>query len=322
MGQRKRAQPQMDPARSANPGTSIDPRDLAYTPSTSMPRPQATPFTALLLRHMQDDLNAYGYDRDYCTQQLLEEQSLTPQEARTLRLRVFDLNHQIRLTQHKIEVLNALSGLEGAQSPDTVINSLNAITQPSPANGGQLLGAGAPENPGLSLLRHATQSNSPAVPAVKRSLTSNYSSNAQAAKRSRKEVPASPPADKAEGAGAAVQRLGHWKCRLCTSAKYAAAPQPKQPSSACKWALRDVAKMITHFTDMHGEHTPAERCRELGDALDSNRGPFEYWLHRSRSMDVGDGSVMTECIDMLQAGRLPPLLRKLSRAAAAFPEDA
>lgn len=50
-------------------------------------------------------------------------------------------------------------------------------------------------------------------------------------------------------------------------------------------------------------------------------GPFEYWLNRSRSQDVGDGSILTECIDMLQGGRLPPLLRKLSRAAAAFPED-
>ena len=50
-------------------------------------------------------------------------------------------------------------------------------------------------------------------------------------------------------------------------------------------------------------------------------GPFEYWLHRSRSLDVGDGTIMTECIGSLQRGRLPPLLRKLSRAAAAFPRD-
>lgn len=260
----------MDPARPANSRTSIDPRDLAYASSAVMPRHQPTPFTALLLRHMAEDLNAYGYDRDYCTK-LLQEQSLTPQEARTLRLRVLDLNHQTRLTQHKIEVLNALSGLEGSQAPDTVINSLNALTQPSPANGGQLFGAGAPENPGLSLLHHATQSTSPAAVPVKRPSVSSYSPSAHAIKRPRKEVPASPPVDGAGGTGTTVQRLGHWKCRLCTSAKYAAAPQPKQPSAACKWALRDVAKMITHFTDMHGEHTPAERCQELGDALSSNR---------------------------------------------------
>lgn len=259
----------MDPGRAANPRTSIDPRDLAYATSAAMPRPQPTPFTALLLRHMTDDLNAYGYDHDYCTK-LLQEQSLSPQEARTLRLRVLDLNHQTRLTQHKIEVLNALSGLDGAQSPDTVINSLNAVTQPSPANGSQIFSAGAPENPGLSLLHHAAQSTLPVAVPVKRPSTSSYSPNPHALKRPRKEVPASPPAGGNGEVGTTVQRLGHWKCRLCTSAKYVAAPQPKQPSAACKWALRDVAKMITHFTDMHGEHTPAERCRELGDALNSN----------------------------------------------------
>ena len=264
----------MDPTRPLNPRHSIDPRDLyppTAMPPATMPRPQPTPFTALLLRHMQDDLNAYGYDRDYCSQQLLEEQTLTPQEARTLRLRVFDLNHQMRLTQHKIEVLNALSVLDGAaQNPETVINSLNALTQPSPANGGRLLGAGAPENPGLSLLHQATQA-SPAPTPAKRPSKSVDSPNGHAMKRARKEVPASPPADGNGEVGTTVQRLGHWKCRLCTSAKYVEAPQPKQPSAACKWALRDVAKMITHFTDMHGEHTPAERCQELGDALNSNR---------------------------------------------------
>ncbi len=29
--------------------------------------------------------------------------------------------------------------------------------------------------------------------------------------------------------------------------------------------------MITHFTEMHVEHSPAERCEELGDALNINR---------------------------------------------------
>ena len=212
-------------------------------------RGRPTAFTALLLRHMQDDLNAYGYDRDYCSQQLLQERDLTPQEARTLRLRVFDLNHQIRLAQHKIEVLNTLAGLEQpVQSPQTVIDSLNAITHPPPSSGDRLLSVGAPDSSSMS---------------------SSHTSNGHAVKRLKKEVPGSPPNE--EVVGSTVQRLGYWKCRLCTSAKYATAPQPKQPSAACKWPLRDVAKMITHFTDMHGEHTPSERCHELGSALNSNR---------------------------------------------------
>lgn len=252
----------------------MDTQELPFVPvRPPMPpsRGRPTAFTALLLRHMQDDLNAYGYDRDYCSQQLLEEQGLTPQEARTLRLRVFDLNHQIRLAQHKIEVLNTLAGLEQpAQSPETVIGSLNAITQPSPSNGGRILSVGAPETSGLSLLHQATQSTTLSDPTpTKRPMKSSHTSNGHAAKRPKKEVSGSPPNE--EEVGTTVQRLGYWKCRLCTSAKYATAPQPKQPSAACKWPLRDVAKMITHFTDMHGEHTPSERCHELGSALNSNR---------------------------------------------------
>lgn len=264
----------MDPARPSSTRNSIDPRELAHS-SPAMSRPQPTPFTALLLRHMQEDLSAYGYDRDYCSQQLLKEQSLTPQEARTIRLRVFDLNHQIRLAQHKIEVLYALSSLDtSSQKPETVIDSLNTLAQPFPSNGGPLLGASAPENPGLSLLHQAAQSApsaAPAAPPFRRLSKPSNSPIGKPAKRARKEVPASPPEDGIVVVGTTVQRLGHWNCRLCTSAKYMAAPQPKQPNTACKWPLRDVAKMIAHFTDMHAEHTPSERCRELGDALGSNR---------------------------------------------------
>jgi hypothetical protein len=119
--------------------------------------------------------------------------------------------------------------------------------------------------------------------------------------------------------GTAVQRLGFWKCRLCTSEKYLTAGPGKQPSAPCKWPLRDVAKMIAHFLELHTEHTPAERCVELGAALDKNRGPFEYWLGRSHSLDVGNGDIIGQCVASLQTGALPPVLRKLSRAASTFP---
>jgi hypothetical protein len=37
--------------------------------------------------------------------------------------------------------------------------------------------------------------------------------------------------------------------------------------------------MITHFTEMHAEHTPAERCAELGAALVQNRAYFPTSPH-------------------------------------------
>ena len=132
-----------------------------------------------------------------------------------------------------------------------------------------------------------------------------------------------PDSDNDSDTGATVtvlQRLGHWRCRLCRAEKYLLAGSARVPAAPCKWPLKDVAKMIAHFTEMHAEHLPAERCAELGAALHRNRGPFEYWLRQSRSQDVGaDGAVVRHCVDELLAGRLPDLLRRLSRAASGFP---
>ncbi|KAK1753030.1 hypothetical protein QBC47DRAFT_387577 [Echria macrotheca] len=118
----------------------------------------------------------------------------------------------------------------------------------------------------------------------------------------------------------ALQRLGFWQCRLCETRKYLEAGAGRTPAAPCKWPLKDVSKMITHFTDMHLEHSAAERCVELGTALNRNRGPFEYWLRRTRQQNIGDGSCMDEAIGMLVEGQMPPLLRKLSRAAARMAE--
>ncbi|KAI0432459.1 hypothetical protein F5Y09DRAFT_301858 [Xylaria sp. FL1042] len=41
--------------------------------------------------------------------------------------------------------------------------------------------------------------------------------------------------------------------------------------------------MINHFLDLHTEHTPKERCNELGDALARNR---KYPLLPSTPMQI------------------------------------
>jgi hypothetical protein len=112
------------------------------------------------------------------------------------------------------------------------------------------------------------------------------------------------------------QRLGYWDCTLCLSAKYLNAGHGRSPVAPCKWPLKDTSKLIGHFMDMHKEHTTAERCAELGRALDSNRGPFKYWLCKTKSRDIGDGSVVDECIRELKAGRVPGYLRGLHKGFA------
>ncbi|CCC14956.1 hypothetical protein SMACR_09167 [Sordaria macrospora] len=128
-----------------------------------------------------------------------------------------------------------------------------------------------------------------------------------------------PYVDEENQQNTALQRLGYWKCRLCSAPKYLLAGTGRSPAAPCKWPLKDISKMITHFTEMHTEHSPAERCSELGYALAKNRGPFEYWLRRTRAQNVGDGEIIDEVIETLINGVMPLTLRRLSRAAAGMP---
>ncbi|KAJ4418210.1 hypothetical protein N0V82_005684 [Gnomoniopsis sp. IMI 355080] len=122
-------------------------------------------------------------------------------------------------------------------------------------------------------------------------------------------------------AGDEYKRLGGWRCRLCTSQKYLNAPPPKQPSEPGHWPLRDISKMVTHFTRMHGEHNNVERCMELGAALGANRGPFRHWLFVTKKEKTIDIDAVNTAVEELENGRMPAILRKVSTSAANFPRD-
>lgn len=122
-------------------------------------------------------------------------------------------------------------------------------------------------------------------------------------------------------AGTEFKRLGGWRCRLCTSQKYLNTPPPKQPSEPGHWPLRDISKMVTHFTRMHGEHNNVERCMELGAALGANRGPFRHWLLVTKKEKGIDHEAVDAAVDELENGRMPAILRKVSTSAANFPRD-
>ncbi|KAJ4387518.1 hypothetical protein N0V93_008111 [Gnomoniopsis smithogilvyi] len=122
-------------------------------------------------------------------------------------------------------------------------------------------------------------------------------------------------------AGNEFKRLGGWRCRLCTSQKYLNAPPPKQPSEPGHWPLRDISKMVTHFTRMHGEHNNVERCMELGAALGANRGPFRHWLLVTKKEKGIDHDAVDSAVEELETGRMPAILRKVSTSAANFPRE-
>ncbi|KAK3305863.1 uncharacterized protein B0T15DRAFT_533658 [Chaetomium strumarium] len=267
----------------------------------------------IYLRQLNEDILAYKYDLEYCQAQL-EDADLNPQETRTLQLRTLDLGHQIRHCKHRIEEIRAQARL---RSPHGA-----AATSAYHGNGASNSGKYQAQGLGIATLPVRRPVAAPSQTTGKRPANEGSEKGAK-----RMRVASSPDLDGVgvngldEGVNTALQRLGFWKCRLCSSAKYLLAGAGRSPAAPCKWPLKDISKMITHFTEMHGEHTPAERCAELGAALLQNRGPFEYWLRRTRAQNIGDGSVIDNCIATLKNGDMPSLLRRHSRAAAGMPSS-
>ncbi len=201
-----------------------------------------TDMEMLTFKHLKEDIVAYEHDLELCAKHLAE-QDLTRPEERTLEIRILDLGHQLRYAQHRIEALR-LPHHQPAREMGT--------------RRGSAFSSGSDYKPQAAAKRSAAD-DGPVM-----------------AKRPRAEVAAEAVDERGEDSSqnwdaSTIKRLGFWQCRLCTSEKYKLAGEGRLPSAPCKWPLRDIAKMMTHFFDMHREHEPQERCMELGNALDINR---------------------------------------------------
>lgn len=186
----------------------------------------------ITIRQLQEDIDAYHYDLSFCEEQLAAA-DLTPQEARTMQLRTLDLGHQIRACKHRIENMQ----IQKRMADRTAIPAYRPGT------------------------------------AAKRPLDARSANGVNGSASAKRPKLVGSPDDDNEDIEETneLRRLGMWNCRLCKSDKYMLAGEGRLPSAPCKWPLKDISKMITHFTDMHNEHDPDERCMELGAALDRNR---------------------------------------------------
>ncbi|KAK0611459.1 hypothetical protein B0T14DRAFT_540554 [Immersiella caudata] len=319
------------------PDTSSGPlvilESLPVAPSSVLLPPARTGYEKANLdeitaRQLNEDTKAYHFDLNFCRAQL-DQDDLTPQESRTFQLRILDLTHQIRHCQHRIESLRVTmrgKPLRGAYGV-TTSSAANPLASTSHAIGKP---ASKRTNTGISTPGGPTNNKRPFEPDTNDTEEPKTNGATPIITKRPKIQLAVSPADhdhdtsvvpEGEGDNTTLQRLGYWRCRLCEAPKYLLAPAGRSPAMPCKWPLKDISKMITHFTEMHAEHSPTERCKELSQALAKNRGPFEYWLRRTRAQNVGDGSVMDEVIHTLDDGKMPTLLRKLSRAAAGMPSS-
>jgi hypothetical protein len=322
-------------------------------------------------RQLSEDIDAYNVDLDFCTSQLAQD-DLTPQEYRTLQLRVLDLSHQIRHCPHRKEGLEAQRALKGGRPLTRPVPNAPRVSTAGnlTATNGTGTGTGNGRRPvpnkrplsSTGFDHNGIGSNGSALGPNKRARAASEVSLQDTISMHSGGSPAVHGSSNGNGNGVAnnddsrsdiemvhytgagngynnsvvgndsylaktedddasmtVRRLGFWKCRLCVSEKYLYAGPDRLPNNPSKWPLKDMGKLMSHYFDLHTEHEPEERCVELGDALDDNRGPFEHWLRKSRAQKIPDRSIIDETISELQAGRVPKLLRDLCRAAAAFP---
>jgi hypothetical protein len=216
----------------------------------------------IYVRQLQEDIHAYKYDLEYCQAQL-EDLDLNPQETRTLQLRTLDLGHQIRHCKHRIEEIRAQARLRSPHGATATPTYKTTGASSSGKYQGQGLGVAA-----LPVRRAVP---APAQTSGKHPADEGSDNGAKRVKVASPDIDTGGVNGLDEGVNTVLQRLGFWKCRLCSSAKYLLAGSGRSPAAPCKWPLKDISKMITHFTEMHGEHTPAERCAELGAALLQNR---------------------------------------------------
>ncbi|TGJ84623.1 hypothetical protein E0Z10_g4150 [Xylaria hypoxylon] len=294
---------------------------------------------------MNQDLIAYRYDLEFCQTQLTTQPDLSPQEIRTLQIRILDCGHNIRHCKHRVQILDAQARLNITPHSTGAFRGSGAGTYRS---GGTAVSAGKHKRQRIRKSEggevNGTGNNGGGLTGAAAGGEIDVDADADADADSIVAVgtEASPMAS--PGAQTTLQRLGYWDCRLCRSRKYLEAGPNRVPSAPlarslegnsvktwfgssntnsnnlqCKWPLKDISKMINHFLDLHTEHTPSERCNELGDALARNRGPFEYWLTRTKAQDIENSGVVNDYVRVLQGGSLPDIMRGLLRAATLFP---
>lgn len=206
---------------------------------------------AITRRQLQEDISSYRYDIDYC-RALLAGPELAPQEVRTLHVRLIDSAHHIRECQHRIEMIDAQAAL-----------GINGASTRKPAGPLQQFFPSRPYNNGGGTPVPST------APKRKRPKTADTTEDEGVEPTEGDSIDVA--TNNSNNNTSSVQRLGFWKCRLCTAQKYLNAGSSRVPSEPGKWPLKDVSKMLNHFLDLHTEHLPEERCRELGDALAQNR---------------------------------------------------
>lgn len=180
---------------------------------------------------MQQDIIAYRYDLEFCQTQLTAQPDLTPQEIRTLQVRILDCAHNIRHCRHRIQTLDVQSAASGARP----VNYRSEETPHYPMKNKKRRlrhsdgGEGEGEGEGESSLVIAG-GNGEAEAEADGADADGADDSIVAAGTGADSKRFSPGANDLHEHG--IQRLGYWDCRLCKSRKYLEAGPNRVPSAA------------------------------------------------------------------------------------------
>lgn len=184
---------------------------------------------AITRSQMNEDLIAYRYDLEFCQTQLTTQPDLSPQEIRTLQIRILDCGHNIRHCKHRVQILDAQA-------------RLGFVPYPGGAYGGSGQGVGSYRSGGTAAAASRYKRKR-----VKKSEGGEFDGTgntngdgiaggeADAFADADDSIAATiPDLDVTPSPGApthSIQRLGYWDCRLCRSRKYLEAGSNRVPSA-------------------------------------------------------------------------------------------
>lgn len=175
-----------------------------------------TDLNSITRSQMNEDLVAYRYDLEFCQTQLNAQPNLTPQEIRTLQIRILDCCHNIRHCKHRIQTLEAQARLGQTHYATGGGGKYQKKRRLEKSEGGEYDGFRNGHG-GSPMTGFGGEVDLGADGIEDSSLMAGSAAGV--------EVMASP------GPTSTLQRLGYWDCRLCRTQKYLNAGMNRVPSA-------------------------------------------------------------------------------------------
>jgi hypothetical protein len=193
---------------------------------------------AITRSQTSEDLIAYRYDLDFCQTQLTAQENLTPQEIRTLQIRVLDCCHNIRHCKHRIQTLDAQArfgiapysngavGISGSGAGTYRSGGTAAVTN---KNKRQRIVSRKSDGAEVDDAANGNGDSTITTGTTAMEVDADGADNSIVAAGTEADITTASAGTREHNHP--IQRLGYWDCRLCRSRKYLEAGPNRVPSA-------------------------------------------------------------------------------------------